>query len=62
MNDNIDLVNKLVDHGADSYATSYNGQNILFATEDPRFIEQFPFLIHIYNCFGKVKYNLYKSY
>ena len=61
MNNNIDLVNKLVDHGANPYATSYGGENILFSVEDPRIIEQFSFLINRYNCQGKVKFNYTNS-
>ena len=54
MNDNINLTNHLVAHGADSTATAFDGDNILQWTADPQVIEQFSFLIHTKNCLGKV--------
>ena len=54
MNDNINLTNHLVAHGADSTATAFDGDNILQWTADPQVIKQFSFLIHTKNCLGKV--------
>ena len=52
-NEDINLIDKLLDHGADPYATMYNGDNLAFQVEDPKIIKKISFLINRYNCLSK---------
>ena len=51
--EDINLIDKLLDHGADPYATKYNGDNLAFQVEDPKIVRRISFLINRYNCYGK---------